>query len=72
MVGYLLILTVQVQSLQKEMDSLQETARQQLVALAAQGENAVAIAQDQLVKAHNMIEELTLLIKVGAGRFDLP
>lgn len=57
--------TVQSQCLQKEMDSLQETARQQLVSLAAQGENAVALAQSQLVNAHSMIEQFQLLIKVS-------
>ncbi|XP_067928854.1 centlein-like isoform X2 [Watersipora subatra] len=52
-----------VQSLQQEMDSLQETAREQLVTLAAQGENAVGVAQAQLVKAHQLIEQFQLFVK---------
>ncbi|KAF6040787.1 CNTLN [Bugula neritina] len=54
--------------LQKEMDNLQETARQQLVDLAAQGENAVGIAQGQLVNAHQLIEKFQLTIKVLSDR----
>lgn len=46
------------------MDSLEKTARQQLVNLAAQGEDAVSIAQTQLLKAHSLIEQFQLLIKV--------
>lgn len=46
------------------MDSLQETAREQLVNLAAQGENAVGVAQSQLMKAHNIIEQFQLFVKV--------
>jgi len=46
------------------MDNLQDSARQQLVDLAAQGENAVGIAQGQLVNAHQLIEKFQLTIKV--------
>ena len=49
---------------QQEMDSLQETAREQLVNLAAQGENAVGVAQAQLMNAHKLVEQFQLFVKV--------
>ena len=58
------VIAAQTRSLQQEMDSLQETAREQLVNLAAQGENAVGVAQSQLMKAHNIIEQFQLFVKV--------
>lgn len=61
---YIVVSAAQVQSLQHEMDSLQETAREQLMNLAEQGENAVQVAQSQLVKAHSLIEQFQLFIKV--------
>lgn len=58
------VTTGQIQSQQKELDELQETARQQLVNLAAQGESAVSVAQGQLLKAHQMVDKFHRFIKV--------
>lgn len=59
-----ILLLGEAESLRGEMDSLQEAARQQLVSLSEQGENAVSLAQQQLLKAHQLIEQFHLLIKV--------